>query len=100
MRIQGLGPNGVGEATAGESKKPEPVGPAPRVDAAQPVRVGTGAQRIVSAVTRDERASAEKVSAVRAAVDSGTYRVDFDKLAERIADEEMARVGVTNGSSD
>jgi anti-sigma28 factor (negative regulator of flagellin synthesis) len=44
-------------------------------------------------VSRGEAAQAERVAALRAAVQGGTYRIDLDKLAERIADDELARVG-------
>ena len=98
MRIHGLGPNGV--ADSAERKAPEPVGPAPRADRASSVRMGTGAQRIVSSVSRDEKMSAEKVASVKLAVDSGTYRIDYDKLAERIVDEDVSRVGLGNGGSE
>jgi flagellar biosynthesis anti-sigma factor FlgM len=88
MRIHGLGAQRVGEV---EPRNPEPVGPMPRAERTSPATKARGAQRIVAALSHDEATSAERVAAVRAAIENGTYRIDFEQLAERIADEEIAR---------
>jgi hypothetical protein len=88
MRIIGLGSSGVGGL---DPRKREPVGPVPRAEGTEPVRLAAGSRRVLAAVARDEASSADRVAAVRAALANGTYTVDLDRLAERIADEELAR---------
>ncbi|RMH40723.1 MAG: flagellar biosynthesis anti-sigma factor FlgM [Deltaproteobacteria bacterium] len=48
------------------------------------------ATRQVGALPKDV---ADRLERVRAQIADGSYQVDFDKLAERLVDEELARVG-------
>jgi flagellar biosynthesis anti-sigma factor FlgM len=92
MRIDGIGAPPVHERDA---KKTEPVAPTRPVEpsGSAPVVVGPKARGIAATVSKEEEAQAERVAAIRAAVNDGSYRVDLDHLAERIADDELARSG-------
>ena len=57
------------------------------------VVVSAGAQEISAAVSRGNVARGERVASVRAQVQSGTYPIDRQKLAENIADDELMRAG-------
>jgi anti-sigma28 factor (negative regulator of flagellin synthesis) len=57
------------------------------------VVVAPSALSLHAASGRSDAARAARLSAVRAALVDGSYQVDFKALAERIADEELARGG-------
>jgi len=55
--------------------------------------VASGTQVLSAAVSRDSAVRSERVASVRAQIQSGTYAIDRDKLANRIADDELERAG-------
>ena len=81
------------QAVAGcQTKKPEPVAPArPLTAPSGPVHVGKSARGITDEVSHKEAQQAEKVAALKSAVRAGSYKVDLDKLAAKIADDEIAK---------
>ena len=91
MRINGLGTGSVEDR---ERSKVESAEKAPATDASQAsVVVSPGTRDLSAAASRADAARAERVSAVRDKVQAGTYQVDRQKLAEGIADDELARAG-------
>lgn len=53
--------------------------------------VSKGVTEASASAARAEAASAQRIAELKAQVENGTYRVDFDRLAEKLADEEIAR---------
>lgn len=46
-------------------------------------------QQKLDSVSQREAAKAEKLSALRTKIDSGEYKIDYDKLAAKILDEDL-----------
>jgi flagellar biosynthesis anti-sigma factor FlgM len=92
MRIHGFGTGSVEER---DRSKAEPNAQVPAADAGdrEAVVVSSGTQMLSAAVTRGSAARSERVATVRSQVQSGTYHIDRDKLANRIADDELERAG-------
>jgi len=92
MRIHGFGAGSIEER---ERAKSEPTTPAPAMKAGgqESVVVSDGAREVSAAVARQSAARSERVASVRAQVQSGSYKIDRDRLAERLADDELARAG-------
>jgi negative regulator of flagellin synthesis FlgM len=91
MRINGFGTGSVEDR---ERPKADPATTAaPAKGGESSVIVSPGAQVLSAAVSRGDAARSERVAAVREQVQSGTYQVDRQKLAERIADDELVRAG-------
>jgi flagellar biosynthesis anti-sigma factor FlgM len=91
MRIQGGSTPEVGQreddAKTQTSSTTEATAPAN----AAPVVVSARAQQIVETGARDAAAHTEKLSALKSALDKGTYKVDYDKLADKIVTDEIER---------
>ena len=89
MRIHGLGTGSVEERDRSKTES------ADKTSAKDPasVVVSQGAKDLSAAGSRAHAARAERVAQVREKVQNGTYQVDRQKLAERIADDELARAG-------
>jgi anti-sigma28 factor (negative regulator of flagellin synthesis) len=47
----------------------------------------------ISAAGAQTGAAAERLAAIRTQIEAGTYSVDLDRLAERVADEVLAQRG-------
>lgn len=95
MRVQGplIGANettaSVGEGARANGRG---AGSPGRAETASAV-VSRGATELAASVARGRAAVAERVEEVRARLDAGTYRVDLDRLAERMLDDELGRLG-------
>lgn len=89
--------NGSGVGNVGERQNQERVGDrgqkSATVDkpgtATEAVVVSAAASDLVSAAGRGKAVHAERVEKVRQAIKNGTYKVDLDRLAAKIADEEI-----------
>jgi len=92
MRIHGFGTSSVEER---ERAKTESATPSSGTDAKSQasVVVSHGAQQISAAVSRSDSARTQRVAEVRAQVQAGTYVIDRDRLAAKIADDELGRQG-------
>jgi flagellar biosynthesis anti-sigma factor FlgM len=97
MRIQGFGTGSIEDRDRPKtdtSSSGQVTGTDSSARAGQAsVVVSAGAQEISAAVTRGDAARGERVAAVRAQVQAGTYQIDKQKLAENIADDELLRAG-------
>jgi len=58
---------------------------------AAPVVVVERAQQIAAGGQRDAVEHGAKLSALKQALDKGTYKVDYDKLADKIVSDEIER---------
>ncbi|MCC7381333.1 MAG: flagellar biosynthesis anti-sigma factor FlgM [Deltaproteobacteria bacterium] len=87
-------PNGTTPLTR-ETESRQPAKPdgssAAQAADAPPVVVAPQTAAAGSTQRKSEAESEAKVAAVKALLDAGTYRVDLDRLAERLVDEELAR---------
>lgn len=70
-----------------------PPAAAPAAAAGGSVVVARSAQVLVERVEQDRAARAERIAAIRDAIASGKYKVDFQRLAERFVDEEVVGRG-------
>ena len=91
MRIHGFGSAGIEDRERAKADATAQGQDSGKTSGQDPVVVSSGAQEITAAVARQSAARSQRVAAVRAQVESGTYKVDKDKLAERLADDELAR---------
>ena len=57
------------------------------------VVVSARAQKLSAHVYETAEARGKRVAEIHAALDGGTYKVDHQKLAERLVDEDLARWG-------
>ena len=90
MRIQGSSTPEV--STRAEDSAKAPTAPAgTEAPVAEAVVVSTRAQEIVAGGQRDAAAHQTKLHALKSALESGTYKVDYDKLADRIVTDEIER---------
>jgi flagellar biosynthesis anti-sigma factor FlgM len=93
MRIQGGNTPEVGQREDG-AKAPttSPTGEAtaPATTAA-PVVVSARAQQLVETGAQNAAVHGEKLSALKHALDKGTYKVDYDRLADKIVTDEIER---------
>ena len=77
---------GQGRTTAAEAKQ---IGAAHKPDNA--VVLSATASRFAEVSTEQQAARAERLAEVKKLMDEGGYDVDFDQLADKLYDEEMAR---------
>jgi anti-sigma28 factor (negative regulator of flagellin synthesis) len=93
MRIQGSSTPEVTKR-ADEAKTPTAVtGEADKASeaGAAPVVVASSAQDIVAGGQRDAAQHASRLSALKDALERGSYKIDYEKLAERIVNDEIER---------
>lgn len=57
------------------------------------VVVGSRSQEVRASAERAEAERADKLASIAAALESGTYKVDFAAVAERLVDDELSRSG-------
>jgi len=88
MRIDGTKVASIEEHRK-DSAKPAASGPRAVVNDA--VVVSARAQKMTANWHETADARAQRVSEIGSALEAGTYKVDHQKVAERIVDEEMAR---------
>ncbi len=93
MRIHGFGAGSIEERERAKTTEPATPAPAAKRGEQDSVVVSSVAREISAAVARQTAARSERVATVRAQVESGSYPIDKDKLAERLADDELARAG-------
>jgi flagellar biosynthesis anti-sigma factor FlgM len=89
MRIDGSKPGPtldtkVGKQAQSSESKPQ---------AQEQVVVSATLREKLESSAKEEAARAERLQALRSQIRSGSYRIDFDKLAERILQDETARWG-------
>ncbi len=92
MRIQGSSTPEVGQREDGA--KPQSATSSEAVaatDTAAPVVVATRAQQIAAGGQRDAVAHGSRLNALKEALSRGTYKVDYDKLADKIVTDEIER---------
>ncbi|MSP59501.1 MAG: flagellar biosynthesis anti-sigma factor FlgM [Myxococcales bacterium] len=89
MRVPGSGVPEIGKAAVERPRSQPATGK--HAIPSDAVVVSTQATALSAAAGERQAARAERVADVRARVQSGGYRVDVRKLAERIADDELAR---------
>ena len=92
MRIHGFGTGSVEERDRSKAEPNAQVPPSQGGDR-DAVVVSSGTQMLSAAVSRGSAVRSERVASVRAQIQSGTYVIDRDKLANRIADDELERAG-------
>jgi flagellar biosynthesis anti-sigma factor FlgM len=90
MRIHGGSTPEVEKREDGAKPQTSATGETAAVDAA-PVVVSARAQQLVETGARDAAAHTQKLSALKQALDKGTYKVDYDKLADKIVTDEIER---------
>jgi anti-sigma28 factor (negative regulator of flagellin synthesis) len=66
-------------------------------DVGEAVVVDLRARVMSAASSRSEAAHTEKLARIARELKDGTYKVDLDRLAERITDDELARAGRSQG---
>jgi anti-sigma28 factor (negative regulator of flagellin synthesis) len=89
MRIQGSGPHAVESKKDGpRTEKRERAG-----SEGSAVVVKADASGVAGAVAREASAHDARVAEIALQLDKGTYQVDKDKLAARIFEDEVSRVG-------
>jgi flagellar biosynthesis anti-sigma factor FlgM len=54
---------------------------------------GSRSQEVRTHAERAETERSQKLSAIKSAIDAGTYQVDFGKLADRLVNDERIRGG-------
>ena len=91
MRIQGGSTPEVGQREDGAKTQTSPATEATAPANAAPVVVSARARELVETGARDAAAHTEKLSALKSALDKGTYKVDYDKLADKIVTDEIER---------
>jgi anti-sigma28 factor (negative regulator of flagellin synthesis) len=91
MRIHGGSTPEVGQRE--EGAKPQTTTSTSETSApdAAPVVVSARAQQLVETGARDAAAHTSKLSALKQKLDSGGYKVDYDKLADKIVTDEIER---------
>lgn len=57
--------------------------------------VSSGVAETSASSARAEAALQERIAALKSQIESGTYKIDFDRLANRLIDEELQRSGVS-----
>lgn len=72
---------------ADRAKRARTEGPA-RAEADSVVKISTEAKASMSA---DAPAASDRVARIKAEIESGGYPIDFEKLAEKILDDELGR---------
>jgi anti-sigma28 factor (negative regulator of flagellin synthesis) len=92
MRIHGTSTPEVGQR-GDDAAKPPAAPAASDVAAAEaaPVVVSTRAQEIAAGGQRDAAIHGGKLSALKEALERGSYKIDYDKLADRIVSDEIER---------
>jgi len=102
MRIDGSNIAQLGDKRATESRSARDVSEAPGAATAAAKADDTRGAVVVKLRTAEARAEgagkltaevAQRLDRVREQILSGDYKLDFESLAERIADEELARSG-------
>jgi anti-sigma28 factor (negative regulator of flagellin synthesis) len=53
--------------------------------------VSKGVAEASAASATAEAASLQRINELKSQIENGTYEVDFDRLADKLADEEIAR---------
>jgi flagellar biosynthesis anti-sigma factor FlgM len=90
MRIQGSNTPEVSNRAEDSAKAPTaPAGT--EAPPAEAVVVSTRSQEIVAGGQRDAAAHQTKLTALKSALESGSYKVDYDKLADKIVSDELER---------
>ena len=89
MRIDGTNVASIEQHRQGRAKAAAP-NPHEIVDA---VVVSARAQRLTAHASETADARAARVAEIGSALEAGTYRVDHQKVAEKLVDEELARSG-------
>ena len=89
MRIHGGSTPEVGQREDGA--KPQAPSSALASADAGPVVVSARAQEIVAGGQRDAAAHGSRLSALKQALERGTYKIDYDRLADRIVSDEIER---------
>jgi anti-sigma28 factor (negative regulator of flagellin synthesis) len=93
MRIHGGSTPEVGqrEGSATPQTNATSDASATEVAGAAPVVVSARAQEVVASGQRDAVAHGSRLSALKDALSRGTYKVDYDKLADKIVTDEIER---------
>jgi flagellar biosynthesis anti-sigma factor FlgM len=89
MRIDGTNGASIEEHSKGRAK-PVAANPHEIIDA---VVVSARAHRLAAHASETADARATRVAEIGSALEAGTYRVDHQKVAEKLVDEELARSG-------
>lgn len=55
------------------------------------VKISESASEAVESLSADAAASSERVARIKADIEAGGYPIDFEKLAEKILDDELGR---------
>jgi len=55
------------------------------------VEISESAQEAKASLSADAASAAERVARIKADIESGGYPIDFEKLAEKIIDDELGR---------
>lgn len=97
MRIggsDGKSPDGAQAPGRKVASTQETNGGAPRAQGADgnsAAVVSSGASDLAARTEKSEQAHAERVEGIRLKITRGEYKIDYEELARRIVDEEMAR---------
>jgi flagellar biosynthesis anti-sigma factor FlgM len=89
MRIDGTNVASIEDHRKARTK-PVAANPSENNDA---VVVSARAQRLTAHAQETADARATRVTEIGSALEAGTYRVDYQKVAEKLVDEELARSG-------
>lgn len=74
---------------ADRAKRARTEGPA-RTDV-DSVKISESATEAKASLSADSAAASDRVARIKADIESGGYPIDFDKLAEKILDDELGR---------
>lgn len=93
MRIQGGNTPEVGQREEGAKATTTSPGEATATPpaSAAPVVVSARARELVETGAQNAAVHGERLSALKQALDKGTYKVDYDKLADKIVTDEIER---------
>jgi len=90
MRIDGTKVASIDEQRKDSAKS---AAPGPRAIVNDAVVVSARAQKLHAHSHETNDARAVRVTKIGSALEAGTYKVDHQKVAERLVDEELARWG-------
>ena len=85
--------DGTSVASIEEHRKVRAKPVSPSATANDAVVVSARAQKLMVHASETSDARARRVTEIGTALETGTYRVDYQKVAERLVDEELARSG-------
>ena len=90
MRISGVDKPHATEATTGVEREAPAEKPAPKAEA-KAVIVAPGVSSAAGHVGSADEARAKRLEEIAKALNDGSYKVDKDALADKLAGEELAR---------